>query len=266
MAVVCDRFAMSEMSFDQEGLRHVKCEPFVVAAGVLAGKYEISIDDEEIVVKPGEWYVSNSYAHRIIVHRRAGNGPMQARWFKVRYALRDGTDFCSLWEFPKLCKGDVAKQLTLLWDKGQQTPHSSPAMAAVATQSVAMQLLEVLCAAGNPVEDWEQKIKSARRFSKVARYVDAHLTSNLSPAELARAMSVSESHLYTLFRNDIGMSPAVFVKHRRIHAACELLEGTNKSVKEIAARVGFANPYHFSREFRAIRGVSPTQYRQQEHA
>ena len=85
MAVACDRFAMSEMAFEQDGLRHTKCEPFVIVAGVLAGKYEISIDGDDIVVGPGQWYVSNSYAHRIIVHRRANSGPMRARWFKVRY-------------------------------------------------------------------------------------------------------------------------------------------------------------------------------------
>jgi len=264
MTIACDRFSTYEMRFEQDGLRHTKCEPHVVVAEVLAGRYEMSIDGEQVVVSPGEWYVSNSYAHRVIVHRRAENGPMRARWFKVRYVLPDGTDFCSLWEFPKVCKGDIAEQLAQLWRKGLRTPNTNTAAAAVATQSAAMQLLEILCSTGRPVEDWEQKMKSARRLSKVARYVDAHLTNDLSPAELAKAMSVSESHLYTLFRNDIGMSPAVFVKHRRIQTASELLEGTNRSVKEIAARVGFANPYHFSREFHAIRGVSPTEYRQQQ--
>jgi AraC family transcriptional regulator, transcriptional activator of pobA len=49
----------------------------------------------------------------------------------------------------------------------------------------------------------------------------------------------------------------------RIHHACQMLGSEKLSVKEIAARLGYQDPFHFSRRFKAFQGVSPTEYRDQ---
>jgi AraC-like DNA-binding protein len=43
-----------------------------------------------------------------------------------------------------------------------------------------------------------------------------------------------------------------------------LLDGTDLPVAAVAAQVGYSDPFYFSRPFRAVHGVNPTQYRQGE--
>jgi AraC-like DNA-binding protein len=52
------------------------------------------------------------------------------------------------------------------------------------------------------------------------------------------------------------------VDGRRCKAACEALEHTQQSIKDIAAALGYSDPTHFSRAFRRIAGLNPRQYRQ----
>ncbi len=52
----------------------------------------------------------------------------------------------------------------------------------------------------------------------------------------------------------------------RLSRAKELLTLTPRSVEDIAATVGFDDPYYFSRLFRRKEGMSPTQFRVQEQA
>ena len=52
-----------------------------------------------------------------------------------------------------------------------------------------------------------------------------------------------------------------FIEGERLRRAQEFLVSTDLPIKEIAKRVGFENPYHFSTRFRKRLGKSPRQYR-----
>jgi len=47
--------------------------------------------------------------------------------------------------------------------------------------------------------------------------------------------------------------------------AKKLLKNTGLSVKDIAEQVGFPDPFHFSKSFKALTGISPSQYREMRH-
>jgi AraC family transcriptional regulator of arabinose operon len=52
-----------------------------------------------------------------------------------------------------------------------------------------------------------------------------------------------------------------WLERRRLETACTLLLGTARSIQEIAAAVGFANPFHFSTRFRRLIGRPPSAWR-----
>lgn len=81
--------------------------------------------------------------------------------------------------------------------------------------------------------------------------------------EVARHIGMSYGSFRQQFRRHMGMSPGHYHAVRRIDVACELLQRTDKTHKEIAARLGFPNEYHFSRRFKQITGVSPRQFQKQ---
>ena len=52
-----------------------------------------------------------------------------------------------------------------------------------------------------------------------------------------------------------------FLTELRIQAACEYLDTTSLAIKEIAAMLGYEDPYYFSRTFAKCTGQSPMKYR-----
>ncbi len=84
-------------------------------------------------------------------------------------------------------------------------------------------------------------------------------TLNLS--DLARAAALSPDRLNALFRARFATTPMRRVLRLRLERARNLLARSDLSVKEVAAAVGFADPLHFSRAFRAAFGLAPTAHR-----
>lgn len=76
-----------------------------------------------------------------------------------------------------------------------------------------------------------------------------------------RETGFSETHMIRRFREEFGCSPYEYLMRQRIEAARRLLDYSRKSIKEIAATLGFSDQYYFSGCFKARTGMSPSQYR-----
>ena len=86
-----------------------------------------------------------------------------------------------------------------------------------------------------------------------------HRESSLS--EMAQFVNLSPSRLRYLFKTEVGMAPAQYLKTFRMQQARELLTTTFLSVKEIIRRTGINDQSHFIREFKKSYGLTPAQYR-----
>ena len=78
---------------------------------------------------------------------------------------------------------------------------------------------------------------------------------------LSRLAGVSISHFYYLFKCATGHAPNHFLIRARMRRGCELLRGTDMRVKEVAGMLGYVDPLYFSRIFKSVHGVAPSQYR-----
>jgi transcriptional regulator GlxA family with amidase domain len=85
-------------------------------------------------------------------------------------------------------------------------------------------------------------------------------------ADLAAAARLSPAHFSEVFTRLIGMPPMRFLRRHRVRRAQSLLRLTDRRVSDIAAAVGYPDPYHFSRAFRAETGTSPSAYRREPGA
>jgi AraC family transcriptional regulator len=100
------------------------------------------------------------------------------------------------------------------------------------------------------------------RMRRIADYVDAHLAEPLRIADLAVLVGVSPGYFHRAFRATAGKTPLEFIHERRIQRAAQYLHRGDASLVEIALRVGFASPSHFTRTFRRVTGVNPSKFRQ----
>lgn len=84
-----------------------------------------------------------------------------------------------------------------------------------------------------------------------------------SPAKVARALEVTSSHLCHAYRQTFGITVGVEIRRRRINLACALLADWDRSLKELAAHVGYARATYrtFLNAFSKETGMSPSEYR-----
>lgn len=79
--------------------------------------------------------------------------------------------------------------------------------------------------------------------------------------ELARGAGYSRSHFSRLFARLTGATPERYAILMRLSRAGQLLATTDLPIGEIAARLGYADIFFFSRQFKAFKGVSPRDWR-----
>jgi len=100
-----------------------------------------------------------------------------------------------------------------------------------------------------------------RKIQESIAYMKQHLDGTLRVATLAARASLSPSHFFALFKRQIGYAPIDYFIRLRMQQACRLLDETRLSVKEVAAALGYDDPFYFSRIFKSVNRVAPSEYR-----
>jgi len=113
--------------------------------------------------------------------------------------------------------------------------------------------------AGDQVESCESE--AVRKIEQSITYMLRHLDESLQVATLAAQANISASHFFALFKRQTGCAPIDCFIRLRMQHACRLLDETMLSVKEIAATLGYDDPFYFSRIFKSVSRVAPTEYR-----
>jgi RpiB/LacA/LacB family sugar-phosphate isomerase len=107
---------------------------------------------------------------------------------------------------------------------------------------------------------------SPRRLQRVFAHVKENISRDLSVAELAQIVDMSQYYFSKLFKLSSGTTPHQYVMRQRIERAQECLRETHASLSEIANQVGFETQSHFTSVFRRLAGVTPKLYRQMHQA
>jgi AraC-like DNA-binding protein len=110
-------------------------------------------------------------------------------------------------------------------------------------------------------------VRSAQRgglstpaLMRVCAFVEENLGAHLTLNALAGAACMSCFHFARMFRVSTGDSPVTYVNQRRIDRAKMLLESGGKTLSEIAAELGFCDHSHFTRVFRKVTTLLPSEY------
>lgn len=107
-------------------------------------------------------------------------------------------------------------------------------------------------------------IGSTKKDSEIQRakyYLEEHVNRDIDFEDLAISLGLSYRHFRRLFKDFTGVSPKHYHNLVRINRAKDLLVEPLMRINEAAARLGFTDPYYFSRLFRKHTGLSPRQWR-----
>lgn len=79
--------------------------------------------------------------------------------------------------------------------------------------------------------------------------------------EIATRLKITPEYLSTQFHKEVGINFSSYIKKYRIQKAKELLLGTDLKLYQVAGKIGYSDPKHFSKVFREIAGEMPAEYR-----
>ncbi len=100
------------------------------------------------------------------------------------------------------------------------------------------------------------------RLDRVLAHLHAHYAEPVRLATLAGLAAMSESQLQRFFKRHTRMTVSDYLAQLRIGRACALLLESDQPMSRIAEAVGYGQPSYFTRQFSAVKGMTPRLFRQ----
>ena len=143
--------------------------------------------------------------------------------------------------------------------------HALSASNEIYIQGLLMQFLALLVEdAGCTVSP--QQNTSSVYINQAISYIHKNYQNPLTVQEIADYLSLNRSYLTELFLKTVQLSPQQFLTRYRITKSEELLQSSSLSIQNIACSCGYSNSFSFSKAFRKVNGLSPSEYHPAEVA
>ena len=102
-------------------------------------------------------------------------------------------------------------------------------------------------------------------IDKATIYFNEHYNEDISIDEYAQNNHISVSWFIRYFKQCTGSTPMQYILSKRIYNAEILLQDSAYNITEISQIIGYDNPLYFSRIFKKVKGLSPSEYRNSIH-
>ncbi len=99
------------------------------------------------------------------------------------------------------------------------------------------------------------------RLSRIINFLNQNYTEPIEIKDMLRKVPMSQSALQRNFIRATGVTPLQYLQRLRIDHASRLLAENDKSITEIAIETGFNDSNYFTRTFRKLTGITPSEYR-----
>jgi Response regulator containing CheY-like receiver domain and AraC-type DNA-binding domain len=97
---------------------------------------------------------------------------------------------------------------------------------------------------------------------KACTIIHDSLSQEISLEEISRRVEISPFYFSKLFKEETGENFIDYITMARMQMAKDLLRDQSRSIKEISAEAGYSDPNYFSKLFKKIVGLTPTEYRE----
>ncbi len=118
----------------------------------------------------------------------------------------------------------------------------------------------ILCLASNwnKHDNKQQDAGMSPRMHDMIAYIRSHLSNTLSRSTLSQEFHLSADYINQLFKRELGNSPGAIITRERCREAHRLLHSSDLSIGEISRAVGYNDPLYFSRVYKKIYRVAPS--------
>ena len=121
-------------------------------------------------------------------------------------------------------------------------------------------LQQLLIAIFQNIKKQNQNYSTSLKVEKIIEYMHQNINNRVTLTELSEMVQLSSTYLSRAFKETTGYSVIEFFNKIKIDKAKELIIEGDKKVKEVAQALGFTDEFYFSRIFKKIEGISPSEY------
>jgi AraC-like DNA-binding protein len=104
-------------------------------------------------------------------------------------------------------------------------------------------------------------LATSNRFAHTLHYIKQNIAEKISVDELSAQAYMSKPNFFRAFKQEFGLSPIDYIIKERMRLAKRCLRNPALSITEICFKAGFSNLAYFTRMFRQLEGMTPTEYR-----
>jgi AraC-like DNA-binding protein len=106
-----------------------------------------------------------------------------------------------------------------------------------------------------------RQLRTSRRLDAATAYINRHMFNEVSLTAIARHMKMSPQGFSRFFHASMGRTFTAYVSELRIGAASQMLLESDRTIAAVCFAKGFNNLSNFNRQFRAVKGMSPREFR-----
>ncbi|MFN2352639.1 MAG: AraC family transcriptional regulator [Kiritimatiellia bacterium] len=99
--------------------------------------------------------------------------------------------------------------------------------------------------------------QAAQSYARCKYYIDEHFMTLNTLADVTQACHMDPASICRLFKRFSDQTPYQYLLRRKMQHAAARLQRGDLLIKELADEMGYADPYHFSRSFKHVHGISP---------
>ncbi|MFC4302575.1 AraC family transcriptional regulator [Cohnella boryungensis] len=126
------------------------------------------------------------------------------------------------------------------------------------------QLVRKYVATPTELDEYRHRLKELERLAPVFSYINEHYREKLTVQRLANIAGLSRFHFSRLFKQLTDKSLVEYVNLIRINKSENMLRNKALNISEIALSTGFSDIYYFSRTFKKLKNVSPSEWRSRD--
>lgn len=111
----------------------------------------------------------------------------------------------------------------------------------------------------HPVENYSENQKQI--YFDIMDYIKTNISRNIKISEIAATFGYNEKYISHRFAQICGIPLKQYILKTKMDTASFMLIDTNRPITEIAKEVGFGDSHNFSRTYKKLTGLSPSEYR-----
>lgn len=237
------------------------------------GMVRICMDTEELVLhkgdiafhQPGEFHkveAMGTNAPNLVVISFASTSPIMEFFQKkcLRIDERERSILAEiLLEARKLFRSPLDDPFTTHMEKSETAPIGSEQLLKIELQYFLLHLLRRYYdspeLAPAPLAPNNTEI-----FKRVVTYMENHVNAHLTMEQICHENMVGRTHLQKIFHNEANTSVMDYFSHIKIDAAKHLIRSGTLNFTQISEQLGYASIHYFSRQFKKISGMTPSDY------